>query len=158
VSVKRAFFWVFLFGLAGACQGLDRQHFERLETAGHEIQAAIDGKAALPRYRELLDRFSAELTTTKGRVQTSRERKVLSQYEMAYRGLTDIRLVWEAKEARGSDMLPIREDLPARVAREYDLGINTNEPPSIYAGEALQTIWTTSRSKLEEASRMLNGR
>ena len=156
--MKRLFFCVFLLGLAGACQGLDREHFERLETAGQDIEAAIDAKAALPRYRELLDRFSAELASAQGRVQTSRDRKVLSQYEAAYRGLTDIRLVWEAKEARGSDMLPIREDLPARVAREYDLGINTNEPPSIYAGEALQTIWTTTRSKLAEASRMLNRR
>ena len=38
-------------------------------------------------------------------------------------------------------MLPIREELPARIAREYELGMNTNEPPSIYADEALQAIW-----------------
>jgi hypothetical protein len=158
VAVLRVFFCVFLLVLAGACRDFDRRHFAGLETAGKDIETAIDAKAGLPRYRESLDRFSAELANAKPRIQTSREREVLSQYEAAYRGLTDIRLVWEASEARGSDMLPIREELAARVAHEYDLGVNTNEPPSIYAGEALQTIWTTTRTKLEEASRMLNGR
>jgi hypothetical protein len=158
VSVLRVFFCVFLVALAGDCRGIDRRHFEGLETARQGIEAAIDAKAGLPRYRESLDKFSAELASAKARIETSRERHVLSQYEAAVPGLTDLRLVWEAREARGSDMLPIREDLPARIAREYDLGINTNEPPSIYAGEALQTIWTATKTHLEEASRMLNER
>ena len=56
------------------------------------------------------------------RVTNTRERAVLAEYEAALKGLTDIQLVWEEKDARGSDMLPISEELPARIAREYDLG------------------------------------
>jgi hypothetical protein len=52
-------------------------------------------------------------------------------------------------------MLPIREELPARIAREYELGINTNEPPSIYADEALQAIWKAARGHLRAASQSL---
>lgn len=108
-------------------------------------------KSNLPQYRALVATFSTELSNAKARVETSRERAVLARYEAAHRGLTDILLVWDAREARGSDMLPIREELPARIAREYELGVNTNEPPSIYAGEAMQTIWAGAKTTLDSA-------
>jgi hypothetical protein len=155
--VKRAFLCFFLLAAAGGCRGVERQHFERLDGSGRAIEAAIEAKVDLPRYRQLLDAFSAELTVAKARVQTARERALVAQYEAAYHALIDLGLVWEAKEARGSDMLPIREDLPARIAREYDLGVNTNEPPSIYASEALHTIWAAAKTRLDAATRSLNG-
>jgi len=92
----------------------------------------------------------------RARVTGAREQAVLKEYDAALKGLTDIQLVWEAKETRGSDMLPIREELPARIAREYDLGVNTNEPPSIYADEALQAIWKAARGHLRAASQSLD--
>jgi hypothetical protein len=129
--VKRLFFCVFLFGLAGACQGLDREHFERLETAGHDIEAAIDAKAGLPRYRELLDRFSAELASAQGRVQTSRDRKVLSQYEAAYRGLTDF--AWSGRPRRLADRICCRSAriflLASRASTTW-ASIRTSRRPS----------------------------
>ncbi len=112
----------------------------------------MDGKTTLlPQYRELLSTYTAELSGVRGRARNTRERAVLAEYEAALRGLTDIQLVWEEKDARGSDMLPIREELPARIAREYDLGVNTNEPPSIYADEALHAIWAAARGHLRAA-------
>jgi hypothetical protein len=87
----------------------------------------------------------------------SRERSVLAEYDAALKGLTDIQLVWEDKDARGSVMLPIREQLPARIAREYDLAINTNEPASIYADEALSAIWVAAKAHLTKATRLVEG-
>jgi hypothetical protein len=128
-----------------------------VERASKAIQAALDGKATLVQYRELLSSYSTELTGIRARVATPRDEAVLKEYDAALKGLTDLELVWEAKETRGSDMLPIREALAARIAREYDLGINTNEPPSIYADEALQAIRQAARTHLANATRLLAG-
>jgi len=155
--VKRALLCLFLVAATWSCRGVERQHFQRLDEAGQAIEASIRERVDLPRYRPLLETFSAALSDTRIHVQTSRERALLAQYEAAYLGLNDMLLVWEAREARGSEMLPIREELPARIAREYELGVNTNEPPSIYASEALQTISTASRDKLAAAHRSLDG-
>jgi hypothetical protein len=155
--VKRYLLWAFLLIWVTACTGLDRRTFLGVERASKAIQAALDGKTALPQYRELLSTYSTELSGIRARVSNRREQAVLAEYDAALRGLTDIQLVWENKETRGSDMLPIREELPARIAREYDLGVNTNEPPSIYADEALQAIWQAARRHLATATRLLTG-
>jgi hypothetical protein len=155
--VKRTFLCFFLIAANLACGGVERQRFVRLDEAGRAIEQGISQKADLARFRQLLDAFATELAAAGPRVSTVREGALLSRYQEAYTGLTDMRLVWEARQARGSDMLPIREDLPARIAREYELGVNTNEPPSIYANEALEAIWARTREKLATASRSLNG-
>jgi len=153
--VKRHLLCVFLLIWASACTGRDRRTFPGVERASKAIQAALDSKPSLPQFRELLSVYSMELTGIRARVANAREEAVLKEYDAALKGLTDMQLVWEAKESRGSDMLPIREELPARIAREYELGINTNEPPSIYADEALQAIWKAARGHLRAASQSL---
>ena len=155
--MKRHFLCVFLLIYVTACTGLDKRTFLGAERASKALQAALDGKATLAQYRELLSSYSTELTGIRARVATPRDEAVLKEYVAALKGLTDLRLVWEAKETRGSDMLPIREALAARIAREYDLGINTNEPPSIYADEALQATRQAARKHLANATRLLAG-
>jgi len=112
----------------------------------------MDGKADRLQYRQLLARYATELSSVAPLVKSSRGEKALAEYQAAFKGLTDLDLVWEEKDTRGLEMLPIREALPARIAREYELGVNTNEPPSIYAGEALATIRETARRHLRAAS------
>lgn len=149
--MKRLFLCVFLLIWAGACQRLDRRAFAGVEKASQALTTALDGQTTLSAYRPLLNTYASELATVRGRVTGSAERDVLAEYEAAFRGLTDLQLVWEEKEARGSEMLPIRDELPARIAREYELGVNTNEPPSIYATEALHRIWEAARAHLRAA-------
>src|SRR5262249_39847944 len=115
-------------------------------------QSAIDGKAALPRYRELLRTYAAELSRAGPRVTSSRGRAALAEYQTALKSLNDLELVWEAKDTQGSEMLPIREESVGRIAREYDLPVNTNEPPSIYADEAMSLIWQAALKHLRAAS------
>ena len=153
--MKRHLLCVFLLIWAIACTGVERRTFQGVERASGAIQAALDGRPTLPQYRELLRAYSTELSGARAGGTTSRGRATLAEYDAALKGLTDIELVWEAKDARGSDMLPIREELPARIAREYDLGINTNEPPSIYANEALTAISAAVRGHLQAARRTL---
>jgi hypothetical protein len=149
---------VLLLISASACRTVDRRAFDGVEHASKAIQAAMDGKTALlPQYRELLSAYTAELAGLRTRATNIRERAVLAEYETALKSLTDIQLVWDEKDTRGSDMLPIREELAARIAREYDLGVNTNEPPSIYADEAMAAIWNRARGHLTSATKLLAG-
>jgi hypothetical protein len=126
--------------------------FDPVERASKAIQTAIDGKAARPRYREVLGAYTVELSGVRPRVTSSRGRAALAEYEAALKSLGDLDLVWEQKDTRGLEMLPIREELPGRLAREYDLPVNTNEPPSIYADEAMSTIWRTTQKHFRAAS------
>ena len=139
-----------------ACRTVDRRAFRDVERASKAVQTAIDGKAGLPRYRELLNEYASALSTVRPRVTHPEDRAVLAEYEAALKNLTDLQLVWEEKDARG-EMLPIREEVPARIAREYELGVNTNEPPSIYADEAMSTIWKAARGHLRNATKLLGG-
>jgi len=142
-----------LISLVG-CRTVDRRAFRDVERASRAVQAAIDGKAGLARYRELLNAYETALSTVRPRMTRSGDRAVLAEYEAALKNLTDLRLVWEEKDARG-EMLPLREKVPARIAREYELGVNTNEPPSIYADEAMAAIWKAALKHLRAASQAL---
>jgi hypothetical protein len=153
--VKRHSLCVFLLTLAIACQRVDRRAFQDLERTAKAIQTALDGTTTVAAYRELLNTYSAELATLHGQVTKTADQAVLTEFDLALKGLTDLRLVWDEKDARQSDMLPIREELAGRIAREYGLGVNTNEPPSIYANEALHAIWERAKEHLEKAQRLL---
>jgi hypothetical protein len=149
--VNRHTLCAFLLIFATACRGVDGRAFAGVDRASSAVRAAVDSKAPLAQYRERLSVFSAEVSALRPHVATPRERAIAAEYEAALKSLTDFELVWEEREARGSDMLPIREPLPARIAREYQLGVNTNEPPSIYADEALQAIWDAAQGHLRAA-------
>jgi hypothetical protein len=152
--VNRCILCLFVLITLVACRTVDRRAFRDVERASTAVQTAIDGKASLPRYRELLNSYEAALSTVRPRVTRSEDRAVLAEYEAALKNLTDLQLVWEAKDTRG-EMLPIREEGNARIAREYELGVNTNEPPSIYADEAMGTIWQRALKHLRAASQAL---
>ena len=146
-----------LFMTALACRSVDQRTFAGVDAAARALQTAMDGTRRLSVYQGLLSTYAKELSAARQSVTTSDERRVLAEYDAALTRLTDLRLVWEEREARRSDMLPISEELGGRIAREYQLGVNTNEPPSIYASEALQLIWEQARSHLEQAQRLLAG-
>jgi hypothetical protein len=148
--VNRCILCLFVLISAYACRTADRRAFQDVERASKAVEAAIDGKAGLARYRELLSAYAAALSTARPRVARAEDRAALAEYEAALKNLTDLQLVWEEKDARG-EMLPIREAVPARIAREYDLGVNTNEPPSIYADEAMGAIWQAALKHLHAA-------
>jgi hypothetical protein len=153
--IARLLVCVGLTAATSACDGLDRDKFRALDNAGQAIAAAVAAKANLDQYRQVLAAFSTELTRTRGEATDPAERALLDEYDRAHSAMTDLRLVWETRQARGSELLPIREELPARIAREYELPVNTNEPPSIYASEALQTIWTAAKTRLDAAHAVL---
>jgi len=152
--VNRCILCLFVLISISGCRTVDRRAFQDVERASRAVQTAIDGKAGLARYRELLSAYAAALSTMSSRVTRAEDRAVLAEYEAAFKNLTDLRLVWEEKDARG-EMLPIREEVPARIAREYELGVNTNEPPSIYADEAMGAIWQAALKHLRAARQAL---
>jgi hypothetical protein len=152
--VNRCILCLFVLISVSACRMVDRRAFQDVERASKAVQTAIDGQAGLPRYRELLSAYAAALLTVGSRVTRSQDRAVLAEYEAALKNLTDLQLVWAEKDARG-EMLPIREEVPARIARDYELGVNTNEPPSIYADEAMGAIRQAALKHLRAASQAL---
>jgi len=155
--VNRRLLCAFLLISTSACGWSDRRTFQGVERASNAIQSAIDGKTALPRYRELLHTYTAELSLAAPRVTNSRGRAALAEYQAALKSLNDLELVWEEKDTHTREMLPIREESAGRIAREYDLPVNTNEPPSIYVDEAMTAIWKAARGHLANATKLLNG-
>ena len=134
---------------------LDRRRFDGVRTAGQAIRTSIGSNEKLPRYQELLGQYATELSKLKNTTTTNRDEKTLvEQYDALYRQLDDLRLVWEARTTRAAetDRLPLSDPLSARLAQQYSLPVNTNEPPSIYATEALSAIWSAAKEALEKAN------
>jgi hypothetical protein len=148
--------------VASACVSggaLNRQRFEGVRRAGHAIRESIGANAKLPRYQELLVRYADELSKLKEVATGTEEKLLLARYDALYAQLEDIRLVWEARttHAAETDRLPLSDPLSARLAEQYRLPINTNEPPSIYATEALNAIWSAAKEALDGANAALDG-
>lgn len=148
--------------LAGACASggaLDRERFDGVRRAGQAIRESIGAKAKLPRYQELLVRYADELSKLKKTATEEKEKALVEQFSAIYAQLEDIRLVWEARSthAAETDRLPISDPLSARLAQQYRLAVNTNEPPSIYATEALNAIWSATKESLDGANAILDG-
>lgn len=147
---------------ASACASsgaLDRQHFEGVRRAGQAIRESIGANAKLPRYQELLVRYADELSKLKEAATGANEKVLVERYVALYAQLEDIRLVWEARTTRAADTdrLPLSDPLSARLAEQYRLPVNTNEPPSIYATEALNAIWSAAKESLDGANAALDG-
>jgi hypothetical protein len=143
-------------GLVSACVRIDKRAFADLDRAGTAKVTALDRKVALPEYRALVHVFSTEVGHARTRSRSSNERALIDDYEAARANLEDMLAVWELKDEHDAERLPIADVLPGRLARQYSLPINTNEPPSIYASEALGAIWEATRAKLNRASQTLN--
>ena len=142
--------------LAPACARMDKRAFADVDRAGRAIVEALDGKVALPQYRELVTAFSKEVASAKARTRSSNERALMGDYEAAETGLGDMLAVWERRDEHDAELLPVADALPGRLAKQYDLPVNTNEPPSIYASEALRAIWKATKVTLNRASHTLN--
>jgi len=150
---------VVLFGACVSSGTLDRRRFDGVRRAGQAIRESIGAKAKLPRYQELLVRYADELSKLKETATRAEERALIERYAALYAQLEDIRLVWEARSthAAETDRLPLSDPLSARLAEQYRLPVNTNEPPSIYATEALNAIWSAAKESLDGANAALDG-
>ena len=156
--MNRRLLCAFLLISTSACGTADRQVFDGVERASKAIQTAMAGKAARLQYRQVRGAYVQELSIVEPRVTSARGHQALAEYQAALKGLTDLDEVWEAKDTSGSELLPIRDELAGRVAREYSLPVNTNEPPSIYADEAMQASWQAAQQHLRAASLALGFR
>jgi len=155
--VNRRLLCAFLLISTSACGLSDRRTFQEVERASKAIQSAVDAKAGLPRYRELLRTYAAELSLAGPRVTDSGRQASLAEYQAALKSLNEREWVWEEKDTHAREMLPIRDEPAGRIVREYDLPINTNEPPSIYVDEAMAAIWKAARGHLSNATKLLGG-
>lgn len=147
---------IFLLALASACGRIDRQAFQELDKAGRAVAVALEGRTALPRYRQLMAVYSAELIAARRKIRSSGDRALLTEYEAAGSTMQDLLAVWERRDEHDTELLPIAEELPARLKVEYDLPVNTNAPPSIYASEAMRAMADSARARLQQASERLN--
>lgn len=142
--------------VALAIIGCDREAartFQDVDREARSLEAAVAAKTDLRGFRERLTAFTTELDRAEREADSPGERAIAERYEAVRAGLNDILMVWELKESRRAERLPIAEPLPGRLAREYSLPINTNEPPSIYGSEAVQMIWEATKLKLDAINR-----
>lgn len=146
---------VFLIAVVAACGGVHQARFSKVTQAAKAISASISERPNLGSYRELLKGFSTELTEARSQASTSAERAIVTDLDAAQTLMKDLLLIWEERTKRESDLLPMSEPLVARIATQFELPVNTNEPPSIYANEAMQAIWSQAKEKLSAVSQTL---
>lgn len=151
--MRRAWVCLIIVCVAAACSRVNREAFEGVHRAGIEVELAIGSKADLPRYRQVLADFVSQLDIARARARSAADRQLVAQYETVGLGLEDMRLVWEARETQHSELLPVSDPVAGRIQKQYDLPVNTNEPTSIYAGEALQKIWIGTKKTLDAIAR-----
>lgn len=147
--MRRAFVWLWLLLATASCASADPRAFDDVKQAARQVTAVVTARGSLAQFAGAVARFSTAIDQLKAKPLSSKERSLAAEYEGVRQSLDDIRLVWEEKEKRQQELLPIAEPLPARLQKTYDLPINSNEPPSIYASEARQMIWDGARTKLE---------
>lgn len=138
--------------MLAACSTANRHRFEPISRAGRQVESVITRNGGLAQYRPALTTFASAIDTVRAQPLSSRDQAVIDRYEAIKLRLDDIRLVWEEKEARQQELLPLAEPLPARLQKTYALPVNTNEPPSIYASEAKQIIWAEAKKELDAIS------
>ena len=147
--MHRTFVWVAIATALMACQPVSTAQFDRLDAAGRGVRSAIENKAGLEGFRKAVDAFSAELATTAADASAGSDRARLDRYREIEASLKDIVLVWEEKNATQKELMALATPLASRLQKQYDLPVNTNEPPSIYASEAMQMIWDAQKKKME---------
>lgn len=147
---------VFLLTFLFAACGIDRQLFQPVDLAAREIIVALGAEAPPARLRELRVALGAAVNAVEPLANSSAERALAADFKSAGAALDDLLAVVELRETTGNELLPVSNPLAARVWKAYDLPVNTNEPPSIYASEAAREIQTVVRTKLAAASDTLN--
>ena len=142
--------WLFItLVAASACTSARTERLPRLEAASHEVKGILTAKGSLDQFRTAAATFSSELARANADVPSSTDRARLDRYGEIDKALQDIVAVWEFKQTRQQELVPLSLPLAERLAKEYQLPVNTNEPPSIYASEAMQTIWDATKQKMD---------
>ena len=141
--------------VATACGGVDRQTFSELDRTGRALIVAFEGKPNLPAFRTLHQQFSSALGATKPRAQSSRDRTLIRDYEAVDALLREMLILWTGRDEHEAELLPVADALPGRLRTRYDLPVNTNEPTSIYASEALRALRDDVTTRLSAASDQL---
>jgi hypothetical protein len=139
-----------------SCGQINPDAFTGVQQAGDNIASAIASRTDVSHYRDLVTAYSNEMTKAEGLANSGPDRELLAQYRSIQDGLQDMLLVWEEKTQSNRELLPLNEPLSARLQKQYSLPVNTNEPPSIYATEALQMIWDETKGKLSAANDALH--
>ncbi len=150
--LMRCLLVVMCLAVATACGGVDRQTFSELDRAGRALVVAFESKPNLSAFRALHQKFAAALGTAKPRAQSSGDRTQLSDYEAVDALLREMLVLWAGRDEHDAELLPVADELPGRLLKRYDLPVNTNEPTSIYASEALRALRDDVTKRLATAS------
>ena len=138
-----------------ACARVNPQRFQPLVESGRAIASALTTGPSLPAFRPLRQQFSTALTTVKPTLQSAAERTIFGEYEVINQRLEDMLTVWTGLMERDEAMLPVGQPLGQGLKERYDLPVNTNEPPSVYANEALVAIRDDITQRLTAAASAL---
>jgi hypothetical protein len=153
--MRRRVPFAFFLLLLTAC-GIDPQKFQSVDLAGREIIVALNTDTSPGRLRELRAAFGSALQAVEPLASSNAERTLTADFRSAGAALDDLLAVLDLRITTGTELLPVSNPLAERVWKAYDLPINTNEPPSIYASEAVREIQAGVRAKLAAASDTLN--
>ncbi|MEQ1868979.1 MAG: hypothetical protein ABL961_03030 [Vicinamibacterales bacterium] len=135
-----------------ACARVHPETFAPLAQTGQSIVVALTDRPTLPRFRPLRQAFGSALAEARPKARSSTEHRMLNAYEAVDERLSEMLAVWEGLNARQEERLPVTRPLGAQLKARYDLAVNTNEPVSIYATEALVALRDDIKERLGHAS------
>lgn len=135
-----------------ACARVHPQTFVPLAQTGQSIVVALTDRPTLPRFRPLRQAFGVALAEARPKAHSATEHRMLNAYEAVDERLSEMLDVWEGLDARQEEGLPVTRPLGAQLKTRYDLAVNTNEPVSIYATEALVALRDDIKERLGRAS------
>ena len=136
---------------ATACAHFNPALFTPLDRAGREIAGVMKDRPSLPKFKPLRQSFSTALNDVRPRVESARERTLFGDYEVIDQRLGEMLAVWEGLEEREESMIPVTGALGTQLKTRYELPVNTNQPPSIYANEALYALRDDIVKRVDEA-------
>lgn len=140
--------------ILSACASFNPRTFDPLARASNDIVTALTERPSLPRFSPLRQSFATALNDVKPHVKSSKEKTLFGEYEVVDERLGEMLTVWEGLE-KEVEMLPVTQPLGAALKTRYELGVNTNDPPSIYVNEALLALRDDIKARIDKTKESL---
>lgn len=141
--------------LVTACASVNPQTFAPVIQSGQALVDALRDRPSLPAFRPLRQNYSSALATVRLTLQSSAERTIFGDYEVVDARLEEMLAVWTGLVDRDETMLPLAQPIGETLKARYALPVNTNEPPSVYASEALAALRDDITQRLTTAGEAL---
>ena len=160
--LMRYFAWVILaFAVctAGCAGRVRKEKFENVYRAAKAVEGALGVGVNLPKFTELVQTFSTEVSIAADTASNSTEKTMVGLYREALAAYQDSLTVWQKKIGGHQESLGIANDPELRrIVETYPIGgRGRGESFTFEPDDAIRNIWTYARGKADAANSLFNG-